>query len=133
MRHPGLASSHSWCDYLICAITSSLTLQFKNPLSRASHTAHGQPVVIRVMATQDEGHEYLSIIRKISSGPLALLSNNHCLPLIKEFVFEDIVFGVFPKTGGLFEEAWRAWTRNSVGDILDMLLQILEVIIFYIK
>ena len=133
MRHPGLASSHSWCDYLICAITSSLTLQFKNPLTRASQTAHGQPVVIRVMATQDEGHEYLSIIRKVSTSPLTLLCNNHCLPLLREFALEDIIFGVFPKTGELLENAWFAWTKNSVGDILDMFLQILEVNIPFIS
>ena len=105
----------------------------QNPLTRAAQTPEGQAVVVKVLAIRDEGHECLSIIRKISSGPLTLLSNNHCLPLIKEFVFEDITFGVSPKIGGLFEEAWRAWTRNSVGDNLDMLLQILEVIIFYIK
>ena len=64
---------------------------------------------------------------------MALLSNNHCLPLIKEFAFEDIIFGVSPKIGGLFEEAWRSWPQNSVGDVLDMLLQILEVNTFRIN
>ena len=108
-------------------------LHCQNPLTRAAQTPEGQAVVVKVLAIRDEGHECLSIIRKISSGPLALLSNNHCLPLIKEFVFQDITFGVSPKIGGLFEEAWRSWPQNSVGDILDMLLQILEVIAFCIE
>lgn len=82
------------------------------------------------MAIRDEGHDYLSIIRKTSTGPLALLSNNHCLPLFWEFALEDIVFGVFPKTGGCVDESWDCWPKNSVGDILDMMLQILEVLYF---
>lgn len=83
--------------------------------------------MVRVMSIGDEGYEYLSIIRKTSTGPVTLLSNNHCLPLYKEFNFEDIIFGVFPKTGGCFDEAWDAWAKNSLGDLLDMMLQILEV------
>ena len=110
-----------------------MTIHSQNPLTRAAQTPEGQAVVVKVLAIRDEGHECLSIIRRVSSGPLALLSNNHCLPLIKEFVFEDIIFGVSPKTGGLFDEAWDSWTQNSVGDILDMLLQILEVIAFCIE
>ena len=85
------------------------------------------------MATQDEGHEYLSIIRKVSTSPLTLLFNNHCLPLLLEFALEDIIFGVFPKTGEILANAWLAWTKNSVGDILDMFLQILEVNIPFIS
>ena len=100
----------------------------QNPLTRAAQTPEGLPLVVKVIAIRDEGHETLSILRKTSAGPLALLSNNHCLPVIKEFAFEDIIFGVSPKVGGLFEQAWRSWPQNSVGDILDMLLQILEVI-----
>ena len=79
------------------------------------------------MATQDDGHEYLSIIRKVATSPLALLNKNHCLPLLQEFALEDVIFGVFPKTGALLEEAWCSWAKNSVGDILDMFLQILVV------
>lgn len=84
--------------------------------------------MVRVMAIQNEGHDVLSIVRRIAAGPLTLLSNNHCLPLIKEFTLDDIVFGIFPRTGGCFDDAWSAWAKNSVGDILDMILQILEVI-----
>ena len=44
-----------------------------------------------------------------------------------EFQFEDIVFGIFPKVGGEVVNAFRFWPNNSVGDILDMLMQMLEV------
>lgn len=99
----------------------------QNPLTRAAQTKDGQPVMVRVMTIKDEGHEMLSIVRRIAAGPLALLSNNHCLPLIKEFTLHDIVFGIFPRTGDCFDHAWSAWAKNSVGDILDMILQIMEV------
>ena len=132
MLRSGWACSGTWYeqDFYISKESDYLMMHPQNPLTRAAQTSEGQAVVVKVLAIRDEGHECLDIIRKTSAGPLVLLSNNHCLPLIKEFVFEDIMFGVFPKTDGSFEEAWGSWTRNSVGDILDMLLQILEVITF---
>jgi hypothetical protein len=42
-----------------------------------------------------------------------------------EFHFDDILFGIFPKVGTL-DEAYDCWTKNSVGDIINMLMQALE-------
>ena len=47
--------------------------------------------------------------------------------MFSEFHFDDIVFGIFPKVGGVVEEAYDCWTKNSVADIIDMLMQALEV------
>ena len=47
--------------------------------------------------------------------------------MFMEFQFEDIVFGIFPKVGGEILDAFGDWPKNSVGDIVDMLLQMLEV------
>ena len=47
--------------------------------------------------------------------------------MIMEFQFEDIVFGIFPKVGAEMLDAFGFWPNNSVGDIIDMLLQMLEV------
>ena len=44
-----------------------------------------------------------------------------------EFQFEDIVFGIFPKVGAEMLYAFGFWPKNSVGDIIDMLMQMLEV------
>jgi hypothetical protein len=55
------------------------------------------------------------------------LSSNHTLPMFKEFQFEDIVFGIFPMVGGEMSDAFGYWPKNSVGDIIDMLMQMLEV------
>ena len=47
--------------------------------------------------------------------------------MFMEFQFEDIVFGIFPKVAADVMYAFGIWPYNSVGDIIDMLLQMLEV------
>ena len=47
--------------------------------------------------------------------------------MFMEFQFEDIIFGIFPKVGAEMLDAFGYWPNNSVGDIIDMLLQMLEV------
>jgi hypothetical protein len=58
-------------------------------------------VVIRVIVIGHEGMNHLKILNKIARGKAALHSTNHALPLFQQLVFEDIVFGVFPKIGFL--------------------------------
>ena len=41
--------------------------------------------------------------------------------------FEDIVFGIFPLVGAEMSYVFGHWPNNSVGDIIDMLMQMLEV------
>jgi hypothetical protein len=76
---------------------------------------------------RNEGHDHLKILRRIATAPYSLFSDNHALPLVSEFQFEDVTFGLFPKVGASMEEAFGKWPKNSVGDVLDMLLQALEV------
>ena len=47
--------------------------------------------------------------------------------MFMEFQFEDIVFGIFLKVGAEMSYAYGFWPNNSVGDIIDMLLQMLKV------
>lgn len=47
--------------------------------------------------------------------------------MLAEFQFEDITFGIFPKVGGSVQHAYGCWTKNSVGDNIEMLMQMLEV------
>ena len=47
--------------------------------------------------------------------------------MFMEFQFEDIVFGIFPKVGAEMSDAFSFWPNISVGDIIDMLMQMLEV------
>ena len=105
----------------------------KNGLARPARTRDGLDVVIRVIVIGNEGHDHLKILRTIATGEKILLSNNHALPMFEELQFEDIVFGIFPKVGGEISDAYGYWAKNSVGDIIEMLIQMLEVgFIFYI-
>ena len=47
--------------------------------------------------------------------------------MIDEVHIGDLTFGVFPRVGARMEYAWDCWPRNSVGDVVDMILQALEV------
>jgi len=51
--------------------------------------------------------------------------------MFSEFEFEDIIFGVFPKVGSDVFQAYGFWAKNSVGDIVQMLLQMLEVSLLF--
>ena len=103
----------------------------QNTLSRAARTQDGLDVIIRVIVIGHEGHNHLNILRTIATGENSLLSTNHTLPMFKEFQFEDIVFGIFPLVGGEMLYAFGFWPDNSVGDVIDMLMQMLEVSFTY--
>jgi hypothetical protein len=94
---------------------------------RAARTRDGLDVIIRVIVIGNEGHDQLKILRTIATGENSLLSTNHTLPMFMELQFEDIVFGIFPKVGAEVLCAFGFWPNNSVGDIIDMLMQMLEV------
>ena len=99
----------------------------KNGLARPARTRDGLDVVIRVIVIGNEGYDHLKILRTIATGEKSLFSNNHTLPMFAELQFEDIIFGIFPKVGGEIGSAYGYWAKNSVGDIIEMLMQMLEV------
>ena len=47
--------------------------------------------------------------------------------MFAEFHFENIIFGNFPKVGGELKCAFGYWPENSVGDVIEMLMEMLEV------
>ena len=63
----------------------------------------------------------------MAQGPQSLFSENHMLQMLEEVQFDDITFGIFPRVGSSLSEAYGRWAQNSVGDVLDMLMQALEV------
>ena len=109
------------------AVTRSDQHTEQNALSRIARTREGRDVIIRVIVVGSEGHEHLKILRKIATGEHSLYSNNHALPMFSEFQMDDIVFGFFPKVGTSMGDIYYFWARNSVGDIVYMLMQMLEV------
>ncbi|CAL1711516.1 unnamed protein product [Somion occarium] len=114
---PGTAQKLTWFQYI-------------NPVLRIARTTEGHDVAIRVIAVNKDGHEQLKILNKVAAGPLSLLSNNHSLPMLRVFEYEDITFGIFPRTAGCMYQAFDSWPKNSVGDVLDMILQALEGLAF---
>jgi hypothetical protein len=109
------------------SILPSSDIYKKNGLSRPARTQDGLDIVIRVIVIGNEGHDHLKILRTIATGEKSMFSNNHALPMFAEFQFEDIIFGIFPKVGAEIAYAYGCWAENSVGDIIGMLMQMLEV------
>jgi hypothetical protein len=103
----------------------------KNGLARPARTRDGLDVVIRVIVIGSEGQDHLKILRTIATGEKSLFSNNHALPMFAELQFEDIIFGIFPKVGEDIRCAYGYWAKNSVGDIIEMLMQMLEVFFIF--
>lgn len=88
---------------------------------------NGHDVTVRPIKLRNEGVEHLNILKKVATGALALLSNNHALPMFDTIEFEDVTLGIFPFTGSCLRNAFGSWARNSVGDVVDMIMQALEV------
>ena len=44
--------------------------------------------------------------------------------MFMELQFDDIIFGVFPKVGADMTDAFYFLPKNSVGDFIDMFMQI---------
>ncbi|KAF4617628.1 hypothetical protein D9613_006221 [Agrocybe pediades] len=89
-------------------IGQAIGVEINNALSWPATSRDGYAVLIRVI----------------------LWPENHTLPLLAEFLLEDIIFGVFPKVGGTAMYAFDLWPENSVGDVLEMLMQMLEALEF---
>lgn len=89
--------------------------------------ADGRDVVIRVLCVGSEGHDHLEVLKYMSRGATSQATSNHAVPLFELLDLEDITFGIFPRIGCTMAYAYRFGTENSVGDVIDMVLQCLEV------
>ena len=89
--------------------------------------------MVQVVVVGSEGHSHLKILPKIAAGENSILSNNHTLPMVAELQFEDIIFCLFPKTASVVEEAYDYWAKNSVGDVIEMIMQMLEVRLIFLS
>lgn len=83
--------------------------------------------MVRVLAIGEHGRDHVEILKTASIGPYAFYEDNHNIPLLDLVYFDNITFGVFPRVGCRMQEAYGFWAKNSVGDVLDMILQCLEV------
>ena len=84
-------------------------------------------MVVRVTCIAEEGRDHLALLRKLSRGTKSLLVENHIVPLWGEVHFEDISFTIRPLVGHSMDDCYGYWAKNSVGDVVDMIIQALEV------
>ena len=106
---------------------SALTHLHQNELTHGGTTSDGLNAVIRITVMGEEGRRHIEILRKLARGTTSLLTDNHVIPLWKEVTYEDITFVVCPYVGHSMDDCYGWWAKNSVGDIVDMILQTLEV------
>ena len=103
-----------------------LTPTTNNLLQRNIHCAattdDGRHVVIRLIKKGDQGETHLQVLRRIASGAVASLGDNHTLPVLLEIVHDDMVFVLFPLVSdgfffhyGRVEDAFKAMT-----DVLEV-------------
>ncbi|KAI0360358.1 kinase-like protein, partial [Trametes cingulata] len=102
----------------------------QNCVNRPARTLDGRDVVIRVLCIGSEGRSQLDILNVIARGTISQLTPNHAVPLFDLFEVEDITFAVFPRVGFSMLDAFNSWPKNSVGDIVDMILQCLEALAY---
>ncbi|KAI0374615.1 hypothetical protein BV20DRAFT_1048669 [Pilatotrama ljubarskyi] len=124
------ATQHRGIGPEVGSINNIFGFESLNPLCRAARRRNGQDVVVRVLAIGDSGREHVDILKLISMGPYAFYNDNHAIPVWDFVEFEGITFGVFPKVGFRMLEAYGYWAKNSVGDVVDMILQCLEALAF---
>ncbi|TFK89436.1 hypothetical protein K466DRAFT_486875 [Polyporus arcularius HHB13444] len=93
-------------------------------------TREGHNVAIRIMSVRDEGKEQLQILRRIARGDLSLCTENHVAPLWDEVEIGYFRFAITPFIGHKMSYCYGAWAKNSVGDIVDMIIQALEALKF---
>ncbi|PIL28176.1 hypothetical protein GSI_09713 [Ganoderma sinense ZZ0214-1] len=107
-----------------------LSYESRNALTRAARASDGRDVVLKVLAIGEEGKEHVDILDMLARGAYSLITANHTLPLLDLIVLDDITFGVFPKVGYSCSEVYGSWAKSSVRDVLDMIAQCLEALVF---
>ena len=84
-------------------------------------------MILRVLAIGEDGKEHVDLLNTLARGSSSLFSSNHALPLLEVIEFDDITFGVFPKVSYSCSDVYGSWAQSSVGDILEVIAQCLEV------
>ena len=90
-------------------------------------TREGHNVAIRIMSVGEDGKEQMRILRRIARGNISLFEENHVAPLWREVAIGDLTFAICPFVGYNMGQCYGYWAKDSVGDIIDMIMQALEV------
>ncbi|PIL28155.1 hypothetical protein GSI_09692 [Ganoderma sinense ZZ0214-1] len=101
-----------------------------NALTRAARGPDAQDVVLRVLAIGEDGKEHVDLLKTVARSSWSLVNSNHTLPLLDLLALDDITFGVFPMVGYSCSEVYGGWAKSSVRDILEVIAQCLEALVF---
>ncbi|KAJ3783396.1 hypothetical protein GGU10DRAFT_360987 [Lentinula aff. detonsa] len=114
------------------AITKLKKFHYHNAFVRAVRNKEGYDAVCRVIVAGNEGQNCLKAIRRVAYGDATHFCDSHVLPLLFEFQFEDITFGIFPLMSGMnFHDMIPSiYCHCSLGDFMHMLTQALEALQF---
>jgi hypothetical protein len=76
-----------------------------------------------LIAKGQRGLEELDVLQHVATGHRAFLGENHCMPMLRTLVLDDMTFGVFPFMEAGFTHPWY----YSVEEVFDAVLQVLQV------
>jgi len=76
-----------------------------------------------VIAKGKDGLQDLDILQYVATGHRAFPGDNHCLPMLRTLVLEDMTFAVFPFMATGFSYPWY----HNVDEVFDAVLQVLQV------
>jgi serine/threonine protein kinase len=88
-----------------------------------ARTSDGRDVLIRLITKGGKGLEGLDVLQHIATGHRAFLGDNHCLPMLRTLVLEDMTFGVFLFMNTGFSYPWY----YDVEEVFNAVLQVLQV------
>ena len=75
---------------------------------------------------EDRGERHRTSLSRLATGDIALLGNNHVVPVLQELVHDDMIFAVFPLLSWGFDYPWfYRFTK-----VLDAVEQVLEVTVY---
>ena len=69
----------------------------QNGLSCPARSRDGNDVIIQIITAGGQGDKDLKILKRLAADVESLQSDNHVLPMLEEFAFQDIAFGIFPR------------------------------------
>ncbi len=84
-------------------------------------------MVIRVLAVGSHGRSHVEILKLLSRNHYSVIDRNHAIPVLEFLDYQDVTFGIVPKIGFSMFGAYGLWAENSVGDLVDMIMQCIEV------
>jgi hypothetical protein len=106
--------------FLVLFCTDIRSQRSKHCIAR---TSDGRDVLIRLISKGSDGLEELDVLEYVATGHRAFLGDNHCLPMLRTLVVEDMRLGVFPFVNPGFSWPWY----HNVDEVFDAVLQVLQV------